>query len=170
MLNVNYTWGKSINLVDSSSATPNIQSQSYLKMNRAPTGFDITHNIAIASVWDLPFGRGQKWLGGKGALAPVVSGWQINNLISAFGGTPFTVWGDCGAAWPGNSPPMSNSFGKPKKIGSTSGFWYDPFAFGETYDPNNPGSCLRGSLGRSEEHTSELQSQSNLVCRLLLEK
>src|SRR2546430_11286800 len=26
------------------------------------------------------------------------------------------------------------------------------------------------SVGRSEEHTSELQSQSNLVCRLLLEK
>src|SRR2546430_12055392 len=27
-----------------------------------------------------------------------------------------------------------------------------------------------GAEGRSEEHTSELQSQSNLVCRLLLEK
>src|SRR2546430_322746 len=27
-----------------------------------------------------------------------------------------------------------------------------------------------GATGRSEEHTSELQSQSNLVCRLLLEK
>src|SRR2546427_8750176 len=27
-----------------------------------------------------------------------------------------------------------------------------------------------GPSGRSEEHTSELQSQSNLVCRLLLEK
>src|SRR2546430_8744973 len=26
------------------------------------------------------------------------------------------------------------------------------------------------AVGRSEEHTSELQSQSNLVCRLLLEK
>src|SRR2546430_10376756 len=26
------------------------------------------------------------------------------------------------------------------------------------------------ALARSEEHTSELQSQSNLVCRLLLEK
>src|SRR2546430_4684915 len=26
------------------------------------------------------------------------------------------------------------------------------------------------AFGRSEEHTSELQSQSNLVCRLLLEK
>src|SRR2546427_11707471 len=32
--------------------------------------------------------------------------------------------------------------------------------------------CLGGQLARlrSEEHTSELQSQSNLVCRLLLEK
>src|SRR2546430_3333955 len=29
---------------------------------------------------------------------------------------------------------------------------------------------FRPSEGRSEEHTSELQSQSNLVCRLLLEK
>src|SRR2546427_3529332 len=27
-----------------------------------------------------------------------------------------------------------------------------------------------GAASRSEEHTSELQSQSNLVCRLLLEK
>src|SRR2546430_12380461 len=29
---------------------------------------------------------------------------------------------------------------------------------------------LARELARSEEHTSELQSQSNLVCRLLLEK
>src|SRR2546430_8451664 len=32
-----------------------------------------------------------------------------------------------------------------------------------------PRTSARGSA-RSEEHTSELQSQSNLVCRLLLEK
>src|SRR2546430_12345749 len=31
-------------------------------------------------------------------------------------------------------------------------------------------SCFSVGMGRSEEHTSELQSQSNLVCRLLLEK
>src|SRR2546430_10114410 len=29
---------------------------------------------------------------------------------------------------------------------------------------------LNGVIARSEEHTSELQSQSNIVCRLLLEK
>src|SRR2546430_10696784 len=32
------------------------------------------------------------------------------------------------------------------------------------------GPALPGGDIRSEEHTSELQSQSNLVCRLLLEK
>src|SRR5947199_10861943 len=30
--------------------------------------------------------------------------------------------------------------------------------------------CISGSDGRSEEHTSELQSLRHLVCRLLLEK
>src|SRR5256886_6062134 len=33
-----------------------------------------------------------------------------------------------------------------------------------------PGEARRPPRVRSEEHTSELQSQSNLVCRLLLEK
>src|SRR5205085_12093133 len=35
-------------------------------------------------------------------------------------------------------------------------------------DPAHP--PAQAQRGRSEEHTSELQSQSNLVCRLLLEK
>src|SRR5688572_32665667 len=32
------------------------------------------------------------------------------------------------------------------------------------------GRCAQDEAERSEDHTSELQSQSNLVCRLLLEK
>src|SRR2546430_7593740 len=37
-------------------------------------------------------------------------------------------------------------------------------------DALDHGARLRVTGERSEEHTSELQSQSNLVCRLLLEK
>src|SRR2546430_9900451 len=36
--------------------------------------------------------------------------------------------------------------------------------------PGGDGAPAPGHAVRSEEHTSELQSQSNLVCRLLLEK
>src|SRR2546430_4246808 len=37
-------------------------------------------------------------------------------------------------------------------------------------EPPDLGEQRVGIVARSEEHTSELQSQSNLVCRLLLEK
>src|SRR2546430_6177602 len=40
--------------------------------------------------------------------------------------------------------------------------------FGQQMVPRS--GSTRTSAKRSEEHTSELQSQSNLVCRLLLEK
>src|SRR5688572_31744808 len=44
-------------------------------------------------------------------------------------------------------------------------------ARGRGRPPGRAGWSLRAALRRrSEEHTSELQSQSNLVCRLLLEK
>src|SRR5207237_10451760 len=43
----------------------------------------------------------------------------------------------------------------------------DPVAKTSGSPPTMPAGCLRN---RSEEHTSELQSHLNLVCRLLLEK
>src|SRR2546430_8265981 len=45
----------------------------------------------------------------------------------------------------------------------------DAALFGVHSDPKRV-AVLPIDLVRSEEHTSELQSQSNLVCRLLLEK
>src|SRR2546427_1543408 len=43
------------------------------------------------------------------------------------------------------------------------------YAYSESWR-ERPTRNLSDTLIRSEEHTSELQSQSNLVCRLLLEK
>src|SRR2546427_1582037 len=46
-----------------------------------------------------------------------------------------------------------------------------PFPSGAAGPPAPaPAACAPRAHARSEEHTSELQSQSNLVCRLLLEK
>ena len=46
----------------------------------------------------------------------------------------------------------------------------DGFAFVEFMDPNPDRLRTVFTNMRSEEHTSELQSRSDLVCRLLLEK
>src|SRR5690606_39488237 len=40
----------------------------------------------------------------------------------------------------------------------------------DTYKAEVAAAALRAGADRSEEHTSELQSRENLVCRLLLEK
>src|SRR5690606_40028169 len=41
---------------------------------------------------------------------------------------------------------------------------------GGAWQPDHVATARRSSRSRSEEHTSELQSRENLVCRLLLEK
>src|SRR5688572_31055037 len=45
-----------------------------------------------------------------------------------------------------------------------------PGLVGNFHDVRHVRSRDEAEFARSEEHTSELQSQSNLVCRLLLEK
>src|SRR5207302_10814892 len=61
-----------------------------------------------------------------------------------------------------------------------SSFFSAPFSTSVTFSPRTPSSStpyppisgvpLNSLSARSEEHTSELQSRENLVCRLLLEK
>src|SRR5205085_4390964 len=53
---------------------------------------------------------------------------------------------------------------RPAGMGPDHGAYADCRALCPAHDPG------RAAQLRSEEHTSELQSQSNLVCRLLLEK
>src|SRR5256885_7249350 len=56
---------------------------------------------------------------------------------------------------------FSDPAGRPVRAGDT-------LRITATYDDSRPHVRVMGS--RSEEHTSELQSPCNLVCRLLLEK
>src|SRR3989475_8569281 len=58
---------------------------------------------------------------------------------------------------PARSFSASVPWGVNSSSSSPARYWRSNSLFSPTYD-------------RSEEHTSELQSQSNLVCRLLLEK
>src|SRR2546430_13093935 len=73
-------------------------------------------------------------------------------------------------------PPRSTLFpyttlfrSRPDRFDRVSREWKDESCRREIHD-RNLCAFRAGFTERSEEHTSELQSQSNLVCRLLLEK
>src|SRR5690348_17504658 len=54
-------------------------------------------------------------------------------------------------------------------VGADGGTTFDAVRV-QPVDTTAAGDAVAGALGRSEEHTSELQSPVHLVCRLLLEK
>src|SRR2546430_17645847 len=91
--------------------------------------------------------------GGAGSSSGMINGRSIVGRSSSGtpGGAAKGPLSNCVCA----SPSTTRSFG----LSSTSSCTSSPSAFAA--------SC---ATERSEEHTSELQSQSNLVCRLLLEK
>src|SRR5438477_13200209 len=67
-------------------------------------------------------------------------------------------------------PPRSTLFPYTTLFRSLQGKFHVVFVTRGRHRPTPPASVPSGGGVRSEEHTSELQSHVNLVCRLLLEK
>lgn len=144
-----YTWSKSIGYVDCSDCLPNVQATQYWQLNRAPNGYDRTHNIAITNIWELPFGRGKKWLS-SGVPAAIAGGWQVNTLISMMTGTPFTVSASGDSLdLPGSNQRADQVLPQVEithKVGADSA-WFDPLAFRDVSAPrfgNSGFNTLRG--------------------------
>src|SRR5690606_41483596 len=83
---------------------------------------------------------------------------------------PYTTLFRSGAAPPSSPPTWSTTSGT---TSSETRRWSTPYsracATSATPSASRDRPCAT-HRGRSEEHTSELQSRENLVCRLLLEK
>src|SRR5260370_19940099 len=70
-----------------------------------------------------------------------------------------------------NALPIYASGGQREKQGALQeNFWPKPFSRAPRCAPLRLPWKIAHPLARSEEHTSELQSHLNIVCRLLLEK
>ena len=91
-----YTWGKSIddspgtpyNVVPSRSAAEDPHD---FKLERGLSGFDLRHRFVFSPVYELPFGRGRKYLANSRYAGWAVSGWEISGILSLQTGRPFTV-------------------------------------------------------------------------------
>jgi len=87
-----YTWSKAFNFdADYYAIDPSV--------NYGRVDFNRDHVLGFNAVWELPFGRGQRFVGDANrAVDLLVGGWQINALGTWASGLPWTPsYQDCGS-------------------------------------------------------------------------
>ena len=92
---VSYTWAKSIDDASnffSSAGDPNFPQNSYnVRAERGRSNFDVRHRLSVSYSYDLPFGRGKRYLADDGLASKLLGGWQSFGVVTWQSGRPFTV-------------------------------------------------------------------------------
>jgi hypothetical protein len=113
--------------------------------NRALSDFDIRHIINANSIWELPFGRGKRWLADSNKFVDgVLGGWTITSIFRYNTGLPFSAPVDLGG-WPTNwnvrswAVPMTAVSTSPTRGPGTPNLFSDPKAFYNSFRSPQPG-------------------------------
>jgi Carboxypeptidase regulatory-like domain len=154
-----YTWSKSIDLEDDEEINSILWPYpTYFSRNKAVAGFDRTNNFETYWLYQLPFGKGQRWAT-HGVASAIAGGWTFSGVLSALSGTPFTVT-DSGAGTsnlnaPGNTQtvniaaPIDITHGRPDQnpsncaLGNTSCSYFNPASFARVTTPATLGDAGR---------------------------
>ena len=134
-LSANYTWGKAIGMAglgaDNDGALA-IQDPAFGHLNRSVLSINIPHNLQFTGGYELPFGKGKRWLSDNRLGSALAGGWQLSWLYGGFSGYPFTVSAD-GASLnaPGSAQRADQVKSKVEKLGGIglANPFYDPTAF-----------------------------------------
>jgi len=98
---VSYTYSKTENLGcdgffgSGNASTGNegcsIQDPYDLKRDWSLAGFDLTHNLAVSWVYDLPFGAKQRFKSDNRFVNDLIGNWQFNGIATFRSGVPYSV-------------------------------------------------------------------------------
>src|SRR5262245_26116050 len=90
-----YTYSKSIDDASgffSSAGDANFpQDSNHPGAERGRSNFDLRHRFSASYSYDLPFGKGRRWLSKGGVLAAVLGNWDSFGIVTLQSGRPFTV-------------------------------------------------------------------------------
>jgi hypothetical protein len=147
---VNYTFSKFIDNVDSLSdfgGTPGVGYMNFFnrRLDKALSSNDITHNLGFNAIYDLPWGKGRRWLA-RGSASHVIGGWQLSALTTMNSGPPFGVTTaqnlcECFSAGPNRANILRNPDLPASERTVTR--WFDTGAFAQ------PARFLFGNAARS---------------------
>lgn len=86
----NYTWSKTMDIVDGDNS--DVQDFYNLKLQRAPASFDRTNNFIFSGIYDLPFGSGRRFADNQGWISKdIIGGWQLSVIQQLASGLPISI-------------------------------------------------------------------------------
>lgn len=156
---LNYRASKSLNLTSSYTWAHNLDNTNgYLgfyavsdlyfydhKLNKGNSSLDQRHVFVASALYSLPFGRGQTF--GRNmnrGLDYVVGGWQMNTIVQAQTGTPFSVTFPVYGG--GTSIRADLSGTQPIYTRSVSGYYINPTAFNSVAPSGRQGTSGRNQF------------------------
>jgi hypothetical protein len=154
-LNAAYTWSHSMDNIAElfGGSSGDIQQSTDFNASRASSGFDVRQRFVTSAVYELPIGKGKRWMNRGGALNAMFGGWQLTNILTFQGGLPFsvTVTGPAQLLGGNNLTDWrANLVGDPSLPNPNQNLWFNPKAFaipqvGGVYTYGNSGrNILRG--------------------------
>jgi hypothetical protein len=99
-LNTSYTFSKSLT-DDWQRSGSNYLDEATLRdpgLMKGPAPFDIRHSFKLFSIYDLPFGNGQRWANHSGLINTLAGGWQFDSNILLQSGRPGLITGGLGGS------------------------------------------------------------------------
>jgi len=154
---LSYTWSKStdvssgyFNVENGPGGGSTLQNFYDASTGRGVSSYDVTHFLSWATVYELPFGRGKKFLQ-SGPASWVLGNWQANYILQARSGAPYNlqISGDF-ANLRGSAPNAPGNYLRPNLIA-------DPFVAGPVAanpDPNCQKTISQGGRAADAVHTS----------------
>ncbi len=90
-----FTWGKALNMADDTgwAGVWGWSWEPMLNRNYGYAGYDRKYSFTTAWVYEMPFGKGQKFGIDNKALDFLLGGWRVNGTFYAYTGTPFYISG-----------------------------------------------------------------------------
>lgn len=149
-----YTWSKALDDGDSLNATaagnaPGLVSNPFhIKSDRGPATYDVRNVAVLDGVYQLPFGRGRKYVQHDSFRDAMIGGWTATSIVTLQSGFPFTPQLSYNPSNNGDTRNPVRPFVNPAFTGAVltrkASQWFNPAAF--LAPP--PGSGFYGNLGR----------------------
>ena len=90
---INYTWSHGLaDFGDNLTMDPLPQNAHDYASEKSNSNLDIRHRFIANFTWDLPLGKGKRFLNSGGASNIFIGGWQFNGIVNLQTGTPFDVY------------------------------------------------------------------------------